>query len=519
MGRPACFVAPWDLDRRLAVLPAHPDAATVVLVESVAKGRAMPWHRQKLALVLAAQHHYAEALRRDGYDVEIVHAATFVDGVRDHVTRRGSTEVVAMRPREWGLAQALTAEALGVPLTLHDDGGPGGHFLLPREVFARWAAGQGDHLRMDTFYRWMRKRTGWLMEGARPTGGQWSFDADNRKPPPADLRPPPPRGHALDPLTARVVARVRDWPGLWGSVDGFSWPVTRQAALAELDDFVTHRLARFGDYQDAMLDGEPWMWHGRLSAAMNLSLLHPDEVARAAVDAWKVGAAPLPAVEGVVRQVIGWREFIRGVYWLRMPALRDANLLDAQAPLPDAYWDPDATDLRCVAEAVRAVRDHGYAHHIQRLMVLGNLALLLGVRPDHISHWFWAGFVDAYEWVELPNVVGMAVYADDTFTTKPYAASANYLRRMGDHCGACRYDPGTRHGDDACPFNPLFWQFMVRHRARLSANPRLRALYGTWDRKDAAEQQAVLATAEAAATRLRPAEPARWAWTFDDDAC
>lgn len=518
MSRPVCFVGPWDLDRRLAAFPRDPADATILFVESVAKGSALPYHRQKLVLVLSALHHLAAALRADGFDVEVRRAPTYVDGIRAHVAERGSTEVIAMTPREWGLDRALREADLGAPLRLLADGGPGGHFLVSREDALAWAQDHGLPLRQDAFYRWIRTRFGWMLDDrGKPVGGRWSFDADNRKPARGHA-PPPAMSHAPDDLTRGIIDRVACWPDHWGSVDGFQWPVTREGALAELDHFIEHRLPTFGDFQDAMLDGEPWMWHARLSTSLNLGLLHPREVADRVVAAWEAGHAPIHCAEGMLRQVVGWREFMRLVYWLRMPGLREANGLDADRPLPAMFWHPERATMRCVQQAVQTVHDHGYAHHIQRLMVLGNLALLLGVRPLDISHWFWAGFVDAYEWVELPNVHGMAVFADDAFTTKPYAASGAYIHRMGDHCRHCRFDVKQGHGDDACPFNPLFWDFMARHRDRLARNVRLRRLYATWDRFDPARQDAIRATAAAWRDRLGPSEVAT-RWSFDDDAC
>lgn len=518
MSRPAFFVAPWDLNRALACVPDDPAAGTVVLVESVAKGSALPYHRKKLVLVLSAMHHFAAELRADGYDVTIVNAPTYVEGIRRHVEARGASEVRCMWPREWGLQTALqradAAGTFGVPLWLHDDGGEGGHFLLPRAAFAEWVEGRKT-IRMDHFYRWMRKRTGWLMDGKQPVGGKWSYDSENRKPA-SDAVPPEPVGEPPDEITREIMARVADWPGHWGSVDGFDWPVDRAGALRALDAFFDARARQFGDYQDAMLHGRPFMWHARLSAAMNLGLLHPREIVEAALDRYDAGQMPLNAAEGFVRQIIGWREFIRGAYWHLMPGLRAANQLGADRPLPDFYWDPGKTDMRCMQDSVQAVLDHGYAHHIQRLMVLGNFALVAGLRPIDVSHWFWAGFVDAYEWVELPNVHNMALFADGTLTTKPYAASASYIHKMSDYCGDCAYRHQDRVGERACPFNHLFWTFMDRNRARLSENPRLGMLYRTWDRWDASHQDAIRA---ASARFLGGLTPAAHDWSFDDDAC
>jgi len=517
--RATYFVGPWDLHLDLACVPSSPDLGRVVLVESVAKGRALPYHRKKLVLVLSALHHFAQTLRERGYEVDVINAPTYVEGIRRRVEAHGSSEVIAMLPREWGLQEALLEAdregTFGVPLTLHDDGGPGGHFLLPREAFADWARGR-KVLRMDTFYRWMRKRTGWLMEGKKPVGGKWSYDSDNRKRPPKDLRPPSPHAYVPDAITAEVMSRVARWPDHWGSVDGFDWPVTHAEAREELSRFIEHRAARFGDFQDAMLTGEPFMWHARLSSSLNLGLISPGEVVEAVLEAYASGAMPLNAAEGFIRQVIGWREFIRGVYWWRMPEMREANLLGATRALPNFFWAPEQTDMHCMRESITAVRDHGYAHHIQRLMVLGNFALLAGVKPIEISHWFWAGFVDAFEWVELPNVHGMAVYADDTFTTKPYAASASYISKMSNYCGACPYNPKARTGDDACPFNSMFWRFMAQHRERLSTNPRMNVLYRTWDRWSAEQRQEISEQAERFLNQLDPADHA---WSFDDDGC
>ncbi|MEC7946304.1 MAG: cryptochrome/photolyase family protein [Myxococcota bacterium] len=518
MTRPAYFVGPCDLDRRLACVPAHPDDGTVLLVESVAKGSALPWNRKKLVLVLSAMRHFAEELRADGFDVEIRRAPTYVEGIRRHVAERNSSRVIALLPRDHGLEQSLRAADVGVPVELHDDGGPGGHFLLPRADFARWAEGRKT-LRMDTFYRWMRRRLDVLLEDGKPEGGRWSFDADNRKPA-KGARPPALPLFPPDALTQQVMAEVDGWSTGWGETAGFGWPVTRAQALHALERFIDERLCDFGDFQDAMVEGESFLWHACLSPAVNLGLLHPRELLEAALAAYARGAAPINAVEGFIRQVVGWREFIRGVYHHRMPDLRSANRFDAEAPLPALYWDPDRTDMACVRDAVRSVRDHGYAHHIQRLMVLGNLGLLLGVQPHALSHWFWAGFVDAHEWVELPNVIGMALAADPTFTTKPYAASGAYIHKMSNHCRGCRSNVKARVGDDACPFNALFWDFMARHRDDLGRNPRLGMLLRTWDRWDADQQAAIRARAAAVQAALQPAasDPVYGAWTFHDDA-
>ena len=516
VSKPAHFVGPWDLNRKLACIPASPREGSIVLVESIAKSRALPYHRKKLVLVLSALRHFAAELEADGFDVEIVRAKNYVAGIRKHVAARKSDRVVAMKPREFGLARSLEVACergeLGAPLELHDDGGDGGHFFLTRAEIDGWMRNRKT-VRMHQFYAWMRKTTGYLMDGSSPRGGKYSFDTDNRKTPGRE-RPADVIRFAPDPLTQEIMDKVAGWGGHWGEVDGFDWPVTRVDALRALESFFESNATKFGEFQDAMVAGEPYLWHARISAALNLSLLSPKEVCDRTVEEFEGGRMPLASAEGFLRQVLGWREFMRGVYWLRMPELREANGLQATRPLPKLYWQPELTELRCLRECASQVLETGYAHHIQRLMVLGNFALLAELAPIEVSHWFWAGFVDAYEWVELPNVHGMALFADETFTTKPYAASGSYINRMSDYCSGCRYNVKLRTGDDACPFNSLFWRFMNRHRPRLEKNPRLRMLYRTWDKFSEGERDAVLGQAE---RFLQSLEPSDHGWAFHDD--
>jgi deoxyribodipyrimidine photolyase-related protein len=515
----AYFVAPWELDRRLACVPDEPEHGPVLLIESVAKGAALPWHRKKLVLVLAAMRHFAAELEAEGYDVTLLQAESYAAGLADFARQRGISRYVLMEPREWGLQQSLERASegalAGIELEYRPGGGEGGHFLLRREQFAHWAS-RSKTLRMDSFYRRVRRHFGWLLdEDGKPLGGKWSFDAQNRKPAKGKT-PPALLGFEPDEITRAQIERVAGWRDRWGDAEGFDWPVTRAQALELLEHFVEERLPSFGDYQDAMLEGQDFMWHACLSSSLNLSLLHPREFADAVIEAFRAGHAPLAAVEGALRQVVGWREFIHGVYWLRMPEMRAANQLGAEHPLPDFYWDESKTDMRCMQDCVRNVRENGYAHHIQRLMVLGNFGLLAGVEPLELSHWFWAGFVDAYEWVELPNVHGMALYADGAFTTKPYAASSSYIHKMSDYCKACRYERRERTGENACPFNYLYWDFMARHRERFEENPRIRMLYGTWDRFGEEERAAIQSSARRFLAGL---EPAATGWRFEDDAC
>jgi len=339
----------------------------------------------------------------------------------------------------------------------------------------------------------MRRRHEVLMEDGEPAGGRWNFDAENRagfpKSGPGALPQPP--QFAPDAITREVIALVGErFPQHPGSVDDFGWPVTRADALQALEDFVINRLPRFGAHQDAMWTAMPFGWHSLLSAAMNLKLLDPREVIAAAVAAWREGGAPLPAVEGFVRQILGWREFVRGAYWLEMPGLLEANHFGHDRPLPAWYWTGD-TDMNCMRESIGQTLRHGYAHHIQRLMVTGNFALLAGIAPRAVHEWYLAVYVDAVEWAELPNTAGMALYATGgRFTSKPYIASGAYIKRMSNYCTGCRYDPKLRTGPRACPFTTLYWNFLDRHEDRLARNPRTVLMARNVARLTAAERRA-----------------------------
>jgi deoxyribodipyrimidine photolyase-related protein len=514
-ARTLTFVAPWEASGAVARVPPTPrDDVVVLFVESVGKGRALPWHRKKLVLVLSAMHHFADQLRRRGYRVELRQAASYADGIVDAARALDTPRVLATAGREWEMAEELHAAAGrlaadGRQLMRKEDRA----FLATRAEFAAWARGRTE-LRMEWFYREMRRKHRVLLEpDGRPTGGAWNFDADNRKPWPRGRAVPAPTGVAPDALTQAVMDRVARWRDRWGAVDGFDLPVTRRDAQRLLARFVAERLPEFGPYEDAMQRGAADLLHSTLSSALNVGLLHPLECVRAAEAAYRAGAAPLESVEGFIRQILGWREYVRGVYWHLMPGLRTANALDHRRSLPIWYWAPDgepydgaahaACDLACLADTVRLVRDHGRVHHIPRLMVQANIATLLGVEPAALSRWFWAAFTDAYEWVELPNVMGMATWGDGgVMASKPYVASGAYIDRMSDYCGGCRYDVRRRHGDDACPVNALYWDFLDRHRARFADHPRMAMMIRTLDRFPAAERAAIRATAAAVIARV-----------------
>ncbi|MEZ5237784.1 MAG: cryptochrome/photolyase family protein [Microthrixaceae bacterium] len=463
---PTVWVLGDQLDRGRGALGRFgPDECRVLIVESQQLVGSKRWHRQRLHLVLSAMAHFAQELRDAGYEVDHRRANNLIEGLRAHRSEFGAERVVASDPMSWAAREMF--ERTGVETF------PCERFLCSSGQFAEWAEGRG-HLRMEDFYRWQRTRLGVLLEpDGEPVGGEWNYDRSNREPPPGDDRTwPGITRFELDEIDREVLRRL---PGnVFGSEPDGSWPVTRTQAVQRLGEFVQEGLAPFGPHEDAMLAGEWKLAHSALSSSMNLGLLHPGEVVEAAEAAYRRGEAPINSVEGFIRQVIGWREYVWGVYWLWMPDYRDSNELRADLPVPPVLDEGAGTDMRCVRSVVGHVHDHGYAHHIERLMVLGNLALTAGVDPWAMTEWMWAGFVDSAEWVMLPNVVGMALFADGgMMATKPYAAGGNYINRMSDFCGGCRFDHRKRTGEDACPFTTLYWDFLARNEERLSGNHRL----------------------------------------------
>jgi deoxyribodipyrimidine photolyase-related protein len=475
----------WILGDQLS--QAHPGLAPgrrVVLIEALERLRLRRYHARKLTLVLSAMRHYVEDLRTAGYTVELRRAPSFLGGLREHIAESGTTGLICMAAAEYDtrLLQEQLAAELGIPVT-----------ILPNRLFLveRFPPVRSPKL-MEPFYRAMRRATGLLIEAdGTPTGGEWNFDKANRRR--YDGRPvPPPFRVAPDEMTRQAIADVTaTCPEAIGSAEGFDLPVTRAQALAALDTFITHRLADFGPFEDAMSAGEDVLFHSQLSPLMNLGLLDPLECYIAAVAAYIAGQAPIASVEGFVRQIVGWREYIYYRYWELMPGLRSANSWGAERPLPEWYWT-GATPMRCMQHAITRVLATGYGHHIERLMLLCNYALLAGIRPDAVNAWFLECYVDAYEWVVTPNVIGMGLNADGgAVATKPYIASASYIHKMSDYCGACVYNHKTRTGADACPFNTLYWNFLITHEARLCANPRLGPAVLGLSRLDAAERAAI----------------------------
>ncbi len=453
--------------------------------------------QQRIALFLAAMRHFASDLRDDGYRVDYVQGfdGSLADALLQAIERHRPTRLVVTMPGDWRVLQLLRRAAGAVPLEVREDR----HFLCDAATFATHARGRRQ-LRMEYFYREMRRRHGVLMDGDQPCGGTWNFDSENRgsfgKQGPGVV--PSPRRFEPDEITRAVLEEVRTRFGNHpGDCTSFAWPATRTQALQALQQFIEQRLPSFGRWQDAMWTGEAWLYHSHLAAAMNLKLLHPREVIDAAESAFRNGHVDLASAEGFIRQILGWREYVRGIYWLKMPGYLERNELGAERDLPEWYWTGE-TSMRCLAEAIGQTLRHGYAHHIQRLMVTGLFALLYGVAPKQVHEWYLSVYVDAVEWVELPNTLGMSQYADGgIMASKPYAATGKYIDRMSNYCRGCRFDPAQRTGERACPFTTLYWDFLDRHAARLAANPRMALQVKNVQRLDAAERQAIAARAAA----------------------
>ncbi len=464
----------------------------VLMAEVMAEATYARHHKKKFVLVFSAMRHFAEALRAEGWRVDYVfmkdegNTHSLKGEVERAKLRHGISDVVMTEPGEWRLREDLHQIH-----QLEDR-----RFLCTHAGFRQWADGRKE-LRMEYFYRDMRRQTGLLMEGDKPVGGQWNFDSENRKPAKSDLFMPGPLRFAPDEITRDCIALTQKIAeDNFGDIDPFWFAVTTEQAEQALEHFLISALPKFGETQDAMLTGQKFLHHAVLSPYINLGLLDPLHVCRRVEDEYRAGRVPLAAAEGFIRQIIGWREYIRGIYWLKMPDYRDVNVLNATRPLPDFYWTGE-TDMNCIAQAVKQTREEAYAHHIQRLMVTGNFALIAGINPQEVHEWYLAVYADAYEWVELPNTIGMALHADGGLLgSKPYAASGNYINKMSDYCKSCRYDVKQRTGPDACPFNALYWDFMARHLQRFSKNPRMGNITRVYEKFDDAEKERIAASAK-----------------------
>jgi deoxyribodipyrimidine photolyase-related protein len=469
-----------QLDRESPALNSiDPDQDLIWMAEVRQESEHVPSSKIRTALFLSAMRHFAQAQRSLNRRVDYVE---LTDPKNTHdlgreleraIQSHRPSRLTVVQPGDWRVLELLrsTAQTAGLDLEILDDP----HFLVSLDEFRSHAKGR-KQLRLEYFYREVRQKTGLLMQDGQPVGGQWNFDVENRgafdQGGPSGV--PKPCRFEPDDITQEVLQTVTNsFTNHVGDLGAFGWPVTREQALVCLNRFIQDRLPQFGRYQDAMWSGEAWLYHSHLSSSLNLKLLNPLEVAHAAEQAWREGRAPIEAVEGFIRQIIGWREYVRGIYWTKMPDYVSLNALGATEELPDFFWTGQ-TDMACLKDALDHTLRLGYSHHIQRLMVTGLYTLLYGVHPTRVHEWYLSVYVDAVEWVEVPNTIGMSQFADGgLMASKPYAASGQYIDRMSNHCSQCRYKPKERLGPSACPFTTLYWDFLSRHKDQLSKNPRM----------------------------------------------
>jgi deoxyribodipyrimidine photolyase-related protein len=460
-------------------------------------------HKKKIAFLFSAMRHFAEELRALGWTVDYgklddaESQGSFTAQVEHSIRQLQPESIIVTDAGEWRVAEMFKGwqAQFGVPVDILPDT----RFIASIPEFSAWAAGR-KQLRMEYFYRDVRRKTGLLMKGDQPVGGKWNYDAENRKAAGADLFMPAPKATAPDAITQDVLTLVAARFGNhFGDLAPFWYAVTRVDAEAAFTAFVKNALPHFGDYQDAMLTGEPFLYHSVIAQYLNCGLLDPLAICQEVEAAYRAGHVPLNAAEGYIRQVIGWREYVRGIYWLKMPGYEQSNFFGHTRPLPDFYWTAD-TKMTCIKAAVTQTKEQAYAHHIQRLMVTGNFAMLAGIDPRVLHIWYLSVYADAYEWVELPNTVGMSQFADGgLLASKPYAASGAYINRMSNYCGTCAYDVKQRTGPKACPFNALYWDFISRHRSKIGGNPRMAQMVRTYDRFAADERARI---SQSAATFL-----------------
>ncbi|MEP6341823.1 MAG: cryptochrome/photolyase family protein [Maricaulaceae bacterium] len=467
----------------------------IFMCEVQAEAVAVKHHKKKIVFVFSAMRHFADELIREGYNVRYVkideadNTQSFEGEIMRVVHEYRPEQLLLTEPSEHRVKEIVRALPRSLDCAvkvLPDD-----RFLCTPSEFREWAQGR-KQFRMEYFYRFLRRKYDVLMDGDKPIGGAWNYDKENRSPAKQGLQIPSPFMITPDEITTDAMASVTDrFKDHFGDIEPFHYAVTRTGALEVLDDFIENRLVNFGTYQDAMLSGEPWMFHSHISLYLNSGLLGPLECVRKAEQAYHLGGAPLNSVEGFIRQILGWREYVKGIYDLKMPDYRSENYLGATRALPEFYWS-GKTQMNCLKQCVTETRQNAYAHHIQRLMVLGNFALIAGVHPDEVNEWYHLVYADAYEWVELPNVSGMVLFADGgLLASKPYAASGAYINRMSNYCSSCTYKVSVKNGPKACPFNYLYWNFMIENQENLSANPRMSMPYRTLAKMDEAKKSAI----------------------------
>lgn len=500
-----------------AIRELDPAQDAIVMMEVDGEAELGPSHRQRTTLFFSAMRHFALELRERGYRVRYtpVDQRDNTQSITGEVERAAKAlrpeRIVIVQPGDWRLMREAEdwEQRTGIETEILDDE----HFTCSLEEFDAWAEGR-KNLTMEYFYRERRRTLEILIdEDANPEGGQWNYDHDNRQTFGKDgPNAPPPLRFEPDPITQEVIDLVETrYPEAPGRLDEFGWPVTASQATELLEDFVAHRLQDFGPYEDAMWTGQTWLFHSQLSVPLNLKLLNPRACIDVAIRAYERSEAPLNSVEGFVRQLIGWREYIRGVYWREGPNYRDRNYLDQHGDLPEFYWSGE-TDMRCMRECVEPVLDHAWMHHIPRLMVTGNFALIAGVHPRKIGDWYFGMYADAIDWATTPNTIGMAMYADGTedkppvVATKPYAASANYIGKMSNFCKRCAYDPKARTGESekgpACPFNTFYWDFLIRNEDRFASNNRIAMIMKNVKKMKAQEKISIQVSATSLRTKM-----------------
>ena len=477
----------------------------VIMIESMHEAQYVWTHKAKIALFLSAMRHFANQLRELHYPLTYIQnsSLSIVEALKEKIVKGNFTHLICVEPGEWRLKQQIEdlAKDVSIRLEVREDD----HFYCSHQEFVKWASTKKE-LRLEYFYRLMRKNHHILLDSeGNPEGGQWNFDQDNRK-------PYPKKGPGIfdkpiifepDVITQEVITLVKEtYANHPGSLEAFQWPVTRTEALEALEYFVEYRLRNFGVYQDAMWTDTPFGWHSILSSSLNLKLLNPREVIDAAVNAWKKYDLDLSTIEGFIRQILGWREFVRGMYYLDMPQMAKDNYYDHQRSLPQWYWSGQ-TNMACMKDTIGQTLKYGYAHHIQRLMVTGNFALLAEILPSAVCDWYLAIYVDAIEWVELPNTAGMALFANGgRFTSKPYIASGAYIKRMSNYCSSCNYKPDVRFGETACPVTTLYWNFLIKHRTQFESSPRTRLMTANLNRICPEDQKSIQEHAQSVLNHL-----------------
>ena len=479
---------------------ADPAQDVVLMAEVMEEATYVKHHKKKIAFIFAAMRHFAEELREKGYTVRYTQldAANNIGSLRDElltaINDLNPEKVIITEPSEYRVLHDVKSwqSDAAVPTDILEDD----RFITSKQEFADWAE-ERKVLRMEYFYRAMRRKTKLLMDGDKPTGEKWNFDSENRKPADNDLFMPMPIRFDPDAITQDVLNLMgRHFSDHFGDLDDFWFGVTRRDAEKALDHFIETALENFGTYQDAMLIGEKYLYHSVLSLYINIGLLNPLDVCQKIEKAYFDGKAPLNSVEGFIRQIIGWREYIRGIYWLKMPDYETSNFFKAKRSLPAFYWSGE-TEMHCMSEAIGQTKSAAYAHHIQRLMVTGNFALLIGADPHEVHEWYLAVYADAFEWVEMPNTIGMSQFADGGLLgSKPYISSGNYIAKMSNYCTHCHYKVKEKTGEQACPFNALYWHFLDRNADKLKSNPRLGPVYRTWNKMSEEKQKSYLDSAD-----------------------